>query len=139
MEVTDLAPSCPAITTECNGKIKHVGPVGITRIVHMHGTLHNIHVSGNSIFTTQVSCDHYPLCVLYFYLKRLLITIWQPVIETNSNHNKTDLYVHRIRSFMTKLQEVMALGLIFITPVWIVYRHILARKLSRGIHSLLSP
>jgi hypothetical protein len=106
--VTDLAPSCPASTTECNGKIKHVGPVGIARIVHMHGTLHNIHVSGNSIFTTQVICYRYPLCVLYFYLIRLRITIWKPVIETNNNHNKADLYVHRIRSFMTKLLQLMA-------------------------------
>jgi hypothetical protein len=83
LKVTNLALSCPASTTEWNGKIKHMGPVGIARIVHVHGTLHNIHVYGNSVFTAQVISHHYPLCVLYFYLIRLLITICQPVIETN--------------------------------------------------------
>jgi hypothetical protein len=82
--VTDLAPSCPVSTIQWNGKTKHVGPVGIARTVHMHGTLHNIHVSGNSIYTTQVSSHQYSLCVVYFYLIWLLITIWQLVFETNS-------------------------------------------------------
>lgn len=78
--MTDLALSCPVSSIEWNGKIKHVGPVGIAKIVHMHGTLYNIHVSGNFIFNTQASCHHYSLCVVYFYLIWLLITIWQPVI-----------------------------------------------------------
>ena len=66
MEVTDLAPSCPVSTMQCNEKTKHVGPVGIARIMHVHATLRNIHVSGNSIFTTQVSSHQYSLCVSLF-------------------------------------------------------------------------
>jgi hypothetical protein len=83
MEVTDMAPSCPVSTVQWNGKTKHVSQLGIARIVHMHGILHNIHVSGNSVYTTQVSSHQYSLCVVYFYLIWLLITIWQPVFETN--------------------------------------------------------
>lgn len=83
MKVTDLAPSCPVSTIQWNGNTKHVGPLGITKIVHMHGILHNIHVSGNSIYTAQVSSHQYSVCVVYFYLIWLLITIWQPVFEMN--------------------------------------------------------
>ena len=64
--MTDLAPSCPVGTIQWNGKTKHVGPVDIARIVHMHGTLHNIHVSGNTIFTTQVSSHLYSVCISLF-------------------------------------------------------------------------
>jgi hypothetical protein len=107
LEVTDLALSCPLSTIEFNGKIKHVGPLGIARIVHMHGSLLNIHVSCNSTFNTQVSSHQYNLCVVYFYLIWLLITIWQPVIEKNSKVTIKLTYVQRIRSFMTKLLHVM--------------------------------